>query len=170
VIATIANLSIVIETIYTTIVLAVMTRTQRAASLMNRRMIASTITSRKRATRPCIMTSPLCQAWAIGPGEAVEDLLCTLVLGLALAQAAGTAIITMWLRMTASRARSPSMGTCTPPSVMMGDVSIALTRAILFLLPSPLQWKRTVSAPRNRESHQQRIHESYRMSSFQIMN
>jgi hypothetical protein len=56
----IANLTIFIETINTTIFLAAKTRTQRAASPTKRRMIASVITSRKRATRPCIMTSPLC--------------------------------------------------------------------------------------------------------------
>jgi hypothetical protein len=77
------------------------TRTRKAASPTKRRMIASAITSRKRATRPC----PLCQAWAIFPEEGVvlvQDLLCALVLGLALVQAAGAMTTTMLLKMTAS--------------------------------------------------------------------
>jgi hypothetical protein len=68
-------------------------------------MIATTITSRKKATRPFIMTSPLHQAWAIHLDEGVvlaQDLLCALTPSLALAQAAGATTITMWLRMTAS--------------------------------------------------------------------
>jgi hypothetical protein len=82
--------TIVIETIDATIALNAMTRTQRVPSPMTRRMIAGAITSRKRATRPCIMTSPLCQALAICPEEGVDlvpDLLC--ILGPVLAQAAG---------------------------------------------------------------------------------
>jgi hypothetical protein len=38
------------------------------------------------------MTSPFCQAWGIRPEKGValaQDLLCALILGLALAQAAG---------------------------------------------------------------------------------
>ncbi len=58
-IATITNLTILIKTIDATIALDVMTRTQKAPSPMTRRMITSAITPRKRATRPCIMTSPL---------------------------------------------------------------------------------------------------------------
>jgi hypothetical protein len=58
--AMIANLTIIIEMINATITLDATTRTQRAPSPSTRRMIASTITPRKRATRPCIMTSPLC--------------------------------------------------------------------------------------------------------------
>jgi hypothetical protein len=70
-------------------------------------MIAGTITSRKRATRPCIMTSPLCQALAICPEEGVDlvpDHLSTLVpaLGLALAQAAGATTTIMLTKMIAS--------------------------------------------------------------------
>jgi hypothetical protein len=97
-------------------------------------MITSAITSRKRAKR----ISPLHQARAIHPEEGViltQDLLHTLVLGLALAQAAGATTITMWLRMTTSGARSPSAGTRTPLRVMTGDIFIALTRVKLFLPP-----------------------------------
>jgi hypothetical protein len=84
----IANPTIVIKTIDTTITLYATTRTQRAPGATTRRMIASVITPRKRATRPCTMTSSLCQAWAICPEEGVvliQDLLCALVLVLALA-------------------------------------------------------------------------------------
>jgi hypothetical protein len=87
-IAMIANPTIVIKTIDSTIVINGTTRTQRAASPTKRRMIAGAITSRKRATRSCIMTSPLCQAQTVHPEEGVilaQDLLCTHVLGLALA-------------------------------------------------------------------------------------
>jgi hypothetical protein len=83
----IANPTIVIETINATIALDATTRTQRAPSPMMRRMIASAITLRKRATRPCIITSPLCQAWAICPEEGVvlvQDLLTLLFLVLVL--------------------------------------------------------------------------------------
>ncbi len=76
-----------------------------------------------------------------------QDLLCTLTLGLALAQAAGARTITMWLRMTATQARSPSVGTHTPPRVMMADVSIPQIRAILSLPPSLLQWQKKLSTP-----------------------
>ncbi len=69
------------------------------------------------------------------------DLLCTLFIGLVLAQAAGATTISMWLRMTTSQARSPCAGTCTPSTVMTVDVSIAQTRAIPFLPPFPLQWQ-----------------------------
>jgi hypothetical protein len=61
------NLTIVIKTINATIVLAATTRTLRTASPTKRRMIASMIPSRKIATRPCTMTSPLCQAWTTHP-------------------------------------------------------------------------------------------------------
>jgi hypothetical protein len=89
---TIAGLTVVIEMIDATIMFDATTWTQGAASPIKRRMIASVIISRKRATRPCIMTSPLCQVPATHPEEGVnlaQDLLCTLVLALALAQAAG---------------------------------------------------------------------------------
>ncbi len=81
------------------------------------------------------MTSPHWQARAICLEKGVvlpQELPHTLVLGLALAQAAGATTITMWLRMTASRARSPSVGTCTSLRVMTADVSIARTKAIHF--------------------------------------
>ncbi len=128
---------------------------------------------KKRATRPCIMTSSLCQAQAIFPEEGVvlaQDLLRALVLGLALTQAVLATTITMWLRMTTSQVRSPSTGTCTPPRVMTVYISIALTRAIPYLPPSLLQWQRKVSALRNRESRQQRIYVPHCMSLFQIGN
>ncbi len=138
-----------------TIIINATTRTQRAASPTSRRMIASAITSQKRATKPCIMTSTLCQARAICLEEGVvlvQDLLYALVLGLALARAARATSTTMWLKITTGRVHSPSAGTCTPPRVMTADVSIALTRAKPFLPPSPHQLRRKVSAPRNRES------------------
>ena len=59
VITTISDLTIIIETINATIVVDATIRTQGVTSPMTRRMIASAITPRKRATRPCIMTSPL---------------------------------------------------------------------------------------------------------------
>ncbi len=172
-IITIANLTIVIKTINTTIVLDTTTRTWRVARPTKRRMIASAMTSRKRATRPWIMTSPLRWARAIFPEEGAvfaQDLLHTLVLGLALAQAAGATTIIMWLRMTASQARPPSTGTCTPLKVMTADISITLTRAIPFLPASLLQRRRKVSAPRNRTMRQQRFYVSHCMSLFQIEN
>jgi hypothetical protein len=81
----------------------------------------------------------------------VQDLLCTLILGLALAQAAEAMTTIMLTMMNVSQVRPPSAGTCTPLRVTMVDVSIALIRAIPFLPPSPLQLQRKVSAPRNRE-------------------
>jgi hypothetical protein len=93
-------------------------------------MIARVITSRKRATRTCIMTRPLCLARAIHPNKGVilaQYLLRALVLGLALAQSAGATTITMWLRMTASHVCSQNADTRTPPRVMMVDISITLT-------------------------------------------
>jgi hypothetical protein len=66
-------------------------------------MIASTITPRKIATGPCIMTSPLIQALEICPGKEVnliQDLLHTLDLGLAFAQAARAMTTIMSTRMT----------------------------------------------------------------------
>ncbi len=142
--ATIAGLTIVIEMIDATIVLDATTRTQRAPSPTIRRMIASAITPRKRATRPCILTSPLCQAWVIRPEELVvfiQDLCCALVMGLALAlaQAAGATATTMWPKMTAGRLRPSSGDTCTPWRATTAYVSVALTRAIPFL-PSSLLW------------------------------
>ncbi len=130
-------------------------RTQKATSPMTRRMIASAITPRKRAMRPCIMTSPLFQAPAICPEEEVDlvqDLLCALVLGLALAQAARATITIMSIKMITSQVQPPSVGICTPRTTMM-DITVAGTIAILFLPPSPPQ-KQRKSAPRNRESRQ----------------
>ncbi len=129
---------------------------------MTRRMIASAITSRKRVTRPCTMTSP--QAPAIRPKEGIDlvpDHLCTLVLilALALAQAVEATATIMLVKMTASLVQHPSKGihpstgTCTPLRVMTADAFIARTKVILCLPPSLLQKQRR-SAPRNRESRQ----------------
>jgi hypothetical protein len=87
---TIANPTIVIKTIDAMIALDTMTRTRRAPQPTTRRMIASAITPRKRVTKPCKMSSPLFQAWAICLEEGVvliQDLLCILVLVLGLALA-----------------------------------------------------------------------------------
>jgi hypothetical protein len=129
----IADLTIVIKTIDTTIALDAMTRTQRAPSPMTRRVIAGAITSRKRATRPCIMTSLLCQAPAICLEEGVNlvpDLLCSL----ALAQAAGATTTIMSTKMIASRVQPPSTGIhpstciCTPRTTMT-EITIAQTKS-----------------------------------------
>jgi hypothetical protein len=143
---------------------------------MARRMIASAITSRRRVTRPCTMTSP--QALEICPKEGVDlipDNLCALVLvlGLALAQAAGATATIMLIKTTASLVQHPSKGihpstgTCPPPRVTTVDAFIAWTKAILSLPPSPLQRQRR-STPRNRELRQQRNLVSLCMSLFQI--
>jgi hypothetical protein len=79
-IATTSDLTIIIKTIYATIVLIATIRTQRATSPTKRRMIASVITSRKRAMRPCKMTSPFCRVWAICPEK--ESLLLKISFGL----------------------------------------------------------------------------------------
>jgi hypothetical protein len=164
--AMIDNLTTIIKTIGATIALDAMTRMRGATSPTTRRMIASAITSRKGATRPCIMTSPLCQAPAICPeegGNLIPDHLraLSLALGLALvlAQAAGATTIIMLTKMTASQVQHPSkgihssMGTCTPPRVTTADAFIAQIKTILSLPPSPLQRQRR-STPRNRESRQ----------------
>jgi hypothetical protein len=156
-IAMITNLIIFIKMINAMIVVDATTRTQGTTSPTTRRMIASAITSRKRATRPCIMTSPLRWAPAIHPEEGadlVPDLLRALVLVLALAQAAGATKTIMLNNMIASQAQPPNVGVCTP-RMMMTDITIARTRAIPFLPPSPLQRQREVIAPRNRELRQQ---------------
>jgi hypothetical protein len=135
----ITNLTIVIKTTDTTITLDVTTRTQKAPSPMTRRMIASAITSRKKETRPCIMTSPLSQALAICSKKEVnliQDLLHTLNLGLALAQAVRATTTIILIKMIASRAQPPSASTRTPLRVTMADTFIALTKVILFLPPS----------------------------------
>jgi hypothetical protein len=143
------NPTIIIEMINATINLVAMTRTIRATSPMRRRMIASAITPRKRVTRPCTMTSSLCQVRTPRSEKGfalTQNILLTLVPVLALAQAAGPTTTIMWLAMIASQAHSPSVGTRTPPRAMTMDVSIALTRAIMLLPPSLLQRKRKVNA------------------------
>jgi hypothetical protein len=155
-IATITDLTTVIKTTDATIALDVMTRTQKVPSPATRIMIASAITPRKRATRPCIMTSSLPQAPAICPEKEVnlvQYLLLALNLGLALTQAAGSTTTIMSTKMTVGRIRPSSAGTCTPLRVTMVDAFIALTKAILSLPPSLFQRQRR-SAPRNRELHQ----------------
>jgi hypothetical protein len=82
--------------------------------------------------------------------DLVQDLLCALNLGLALAQAARATTIIMSTKMTIGQIRPSSMGTCTPPRVMMADAFIALKKLILSLPPFLLRKQRR-SAPRNRE-------------------
>jgi hypothetical protein len=97
------NPTIVIKMIGITIALEVTTRTQKAPSPTTRRMIASAITPRKGAMRPCMMTSPPCQAPAICPEkevDLVQDLLHALTLGPALARAARATTIIMSTKMT----------------------------------------------------------------------
>ncbi len=87
------------------------------------------------------MTSPLSQALAIcleREVDLVHDLLQALNLSLALAQAVGATTIIMLIKMIASRAQPLSASTRTLPRVMMADAFIALTKAIVFLPPSPL--------------------------------
>jgi hypothetical protein len=71
----------------------------------------------------------------------VQYLLLALVPVLAFAQAAvaGATPTIMRLMITANQAHTPSRSTCTPPRTMMMDVSITLTRTILFLPISLLQ-------------------------------
>ncbi len=155
------------------ITLIVKTRTTRTKRPMRRRMIAITIMSRKRVTRPCTTTSPLHQAWTLCQKKGValvQDLLLALVPVLALAQAAvaGATPIIMCLMMTASQAYLSSMITCTL-STTMTDKSIVLMKAILFLPPSALQKQRRVSIASNRELRQQsKIRVSHLVSLFQI--
>jgi hypothetical protein len=159
VITMIANLTIVIETINAMIVVNKTSRTRGTTSPTIRRMIASAITSRKRVTRPCTMTSPLCQAPAFCLEEGVDlvpDLLCTLALILALAQAAGATKTIMSNNTIASQAQPPNAGVRIPRT-MMTDITIARTRAIAFLPPSLLQRQREAIAPRNRKLCQQRM-------------
>jgi hypothetical protein len=97
------NPTIVIETIGITIALEVTRRTQKAPSPKTRRMIASAITPRKGATRPCIMTSPPSQAPTIHPEkevDLVQDLLRALNLVLPLTQAARAMPIITSTKMT----------------------------------------------------------------------
>jgi hypothetical protein len=101
------------------------------------------------------MTSPLCQALAIRPREGVnlvQDLLCALILSLALAQAGGATTTIMLTKIIASQAQPPSADICTPRTTMT-DTTITRTKAIPFLPPSLLQRQRK-SASRNRELHQ----------------
>ncbi len=107
------------------------------------------------------MTSPLPQAPAICPEEGVDliqDLLqvLVLILGLALAQAAGAKATIILNKMIASQAQPPSVVICTPRT-MRTDITITQTRVIPFLPSSLLQRQQEVIAPRNRsrESHQQ---------------
>ncbi len=89
------------------------------------------------------MTSPLSRAPAICPEkevDLVQDLPRTLDLGLALAQAARAMTTIMLTKMTVGQIRPSSTGTCTPTRVTMADTFITLTKAILSLPPSPLQW------------------------------
>jgi hypothetical protein len=106
VIVTTKDPTFVIKKINATIILIAMIRSLRTASPTKRRIIASAITSRKRVIRPCTMTSPLHQARTPCPEKGValaQDLLCTLIFGLALAQAAGAMTTIMWLMMIASQ-------------------------------------------------------------------
>jgi hypothetical protein len=104
-IVTIANLIIVIQMINAMIVVDASTGTQGTTSPTTRRMIASAITSRKKVTRPCTMTSPLRQAPAIHSEKGVNlDLLCALALVPALARAAGATKIIMLNNMIPSQA------------------------------------------------------------------
>jgi hypothetical protein len=158
------DLTIIITTISATIALNAMTRTCGATSPTTRRMIASAITSRKRATRPCIMTSFLHQAPATCLEEGVDlvpDHLQALVLALslALAQAAGAATTIMLTKTIASRVKPQSTGIHPSTGIhtlmtMMTDITSAWTKTILSLPPSPLQRQRRRIAPRNRESCQ----------------
>ena len=155
----------------TMITLIVKTRTTRTKSHTRRRVIANAITSRKWVTRPCIMTSPLHQAQTPCSEKGValvQYLLLALVPALAQAAVAGATPTIMCLMMTASHADPSSAITCTPRT-MMTDITIILTRAILFSSPSLLQRQRVTSMPPIREPSQQRnIHVSHLVSLFQI--
>jgi hypothetical protein len=157
VIVVIPDLTIIIEMINAMIVVNATTRLQETTSPTTRRMIASVITSRKRATMPCTMTTLLHQAPAIHPKEGVDivqDLLHALALVLALAQAAGATKNIISNNMIASRAQPPNAGVHIPRRMMI-DITIIQTRGIAFLPPSLLQRQREVITPRNRESRQQ---------------
>jgi hypothetical protein len=69
--------------------------------------------------------------------DLVQDLLCALNLGLALAQAAGATTTIMSTKMIASQAQPPCTGICTPRTTMT-DTTNVQTKTILFLPPSPL--------------------------------
>ena len=137
------------------IVVDVMTRTRGTASPTTRRMITSAITSRKKVTRPCTMTSPLRRAPTVCPEKGVNlDLPHALDLVLALAQATEATKTIMLNNMIGSRAQRPKAGVRTPRT-MTTDITIAQIRAIAFLPPSLLQRQREVITPRNKESRQQ---------------
>jgi hypothetical protein len=124
-IMTITDLIILIKMIDAMIVV----KMQGTTNPTTRRMITSVITSRIRATRPCIMTSPLCRAPAIHPEEGVNlvpDLHCALALVLTLAKAAGAKKTIMPNNMIASRAQPPNAGICTMRTKMT-DITIART-------------------------------------------
>jgi hypothetical protein len=126
--------TIVIKTIDATVALNTMTRTRGATSPMTKRMTPGTITSRKIATGPCIMTSPLCQVPEICPEKGVNlvpDLLHVCILGLALAQAAGATTTIMSTMTIASQVQPSSMGICIPRTTMM-DIPIASTKKTIF--------------------------------------
>jgi hypothetical protein len=107
----IADQIIVIETIDAMIVVDGTTRTQGTESPATRRMITSAISSRKRVTRPCTMTSPLCQAPAVCLEKGVNlDLPCALDLVLALAQAAEATKTFMLNNMIRSQAHQDNDG------------------------------------------------------------
>jgi hypothetical protein len=138
-IAMITGLIIIIKKIDAMIAVDITTRTRGTASPTTRRMIASVITSRKRVTRSCTMTSPLHQAPAVRLENGVDlNLLCMLTLILALAQAAGATKIIMSNNMIACQVQHSNMGVRTP-RMMMTDITIARTRVMAFLLPSLLQ-------------------------------
>ncbi len=129
-------------------------------------MIASAITSRKRVTRPCRMTSPLRQALAVCPEgvNIIPDHLRTLVLAfsLALAQAARATTTIMLTKTITSQVQPlsmgihPSMGIRTP-RMTMKNITIAQTKTILTLPPYPLQRRRRRSTPRNTSQNRKRL-------------
>jgi hypothetical protein len=158
VIAMIADLVIVIKMINAMIVVDAAIRTRGTASPTTRRMIAGAITSRKRVTRPCTMTSPLHWALAVCPEKGVDlDLLRALALVLALAQAAEATKIIMSNNMITSQVQRPN-AVVWIQWMMMTGITIARTRGIVFLQPSLLQRQREIIAPRNWELGQQSMY------------
>jgi hypothetical protein len=145
--AMIADQTILIKTINAMIVVDATTRTQGTASPATRRIITSVITSRKRVTRPCTMTSPLHRALAVRPEKGVDlDLPRALDLVLALTQAAEATKTIMLNNMIRSQAQRPNTGIRTL-RMMTTDITIARIRAIVFLPPSLLQRQREVNCP-----------------------
>jgi hypothetical protein len=87
------------------------------------------------------MTSSLSRPPAICPEkevDLVQDLLCALNLGCALAQAARATTIIMSTKTTIGQNHPSSAGTHTPPRVTAEDTFITLTKVILSLPPYPL--------------------------------